>query len=606
MIKGRNRFLTVVFTIVMCCLICVVGYSEKSAAISKGQGSNERMNGIPSLITIEGGKFAYVAKGKNITLKATDQSGQNMAISWESEDPEIAKVSDDGVVTGKKAGRTLIFVTGKSDTTKYSTAISVTVHEEAVQSITINNARKEIGMDEHLSLDVSVTPYTACTFVKWESGDSSVATVDEDGYVTPVSTGTVKITAKAVDGSGKKKSITLRVTDESKKKKEEESSEKKQEEEEASVERKIKEIVKSVTRSGMSEREKAKALHDWIIDHAEYDYSFRKYTAKELLFEGTGVCEAYMDTYRRMLDEAGIVNETIIGKGNGASHGWNVIRIDGQWYHVDCTWDDTSRIRYKYFMVSEQAIRQDHSFDCSYQGDYEFIFNDKTAKVNRCYSSAASVTIPKSVQINGKTYKVTEIGSSAFSKLKNIVSVTIPSGIVTIGSSAFSNCQKLKSVKIPSTVKTIEDGVFWGCKKLTSITIPDSVTSIGLVCFKDCTALKSVRLPKKVKNFEDLMFSGCTSLTDVKLPSGITQIGSRTFLHCKNLKKVEIPEGVTSIEKYAFYDCPKLQKLKLPASLREVKEYAFGECGKLRIDIPENVKVDRNAFSSDSWVDWGS
>ena len=557
---GRNRLLIVVFTIVICCLSCVVGFSEDLAAISTGQGSSERM-GIASLITIEGDTYREVARGKKITLKANDRSGLNMTISWESEDPAIAKVSSDGVVTGKKAGMTRIIVRGKAESahssTTYSTSALVKVYEEPVQSITISNARKEIGMDEVLSLDASVNPNTACTDVKWESSNTSVAKVDEDGYVTPVSVGTAKITARAVDGSGKKKSITIRVTDGSGKKKDEDSSEEKQEDKTANVERKVKEIVKSVIRSGMSEREKAKALHDWIIDHAEYDYTFRKYTAKELLFEGTGVCEAYSETYRKMLNEAGIVNDVIVGRGNGNSHSWNVIRIDGQWYHVDCTWDDTSRIRYGYFMVSDQVIRKDHSFTCFYQGDFRFTFNDKTATVSKCYPSGTGATVPKSVQINGKSYQVTIIGSSVFS----------------------------------------------GCKKLTSVTIPDSVTSIGYGCFNDCTALKSVRLPKKVKTFGEAMFWGCTSLTEVKLPSGITEIGSCAFMHCRNLKNVEIPKGVTSIGRYAFYDCAKLQKLKLPASLREVQEFAFGRCGKLRLDIPENVKVAQSAFSSDSWVD---
>ena len=87
---------------------------------------------------------------------------------------------------------------------------------------------------------------------------------------------------------------------------------------------------------------------------------------------------------------------------------------------------------------------------------------------------------------------VTEIGSSAFSKLDKLKSITIPDSVTTIRSYAFSYSYNLENIKIPDSVRYMDDNVFLMCTGLISVTIPDSVGNIGRYTFKECYKLAHI------------------------------------------------------------------------------------------------------------------
>lgn len=131
--------------------------------------------------------------------------------------------------------------------------------------------------------------------------------------------------------------------------------------------------IASCVTDGMSDYEIAKALHDYLALNCEYDkryYSgsmpYVSYTAYGALVNRTAVCQGYALAYQELLAQCGIESEYVSGLGNGGRHGWNIIRIDGEWYHVDVTWDDPTPdregyVRYKYFLKSDKAMSRDHS-----------------------------------------------------------------------------------------------------------------------------------------------------------------------------------------------------------------------------------------------------
>lgn len=126
-------------------------------------------------------------------------------------------------------------------------------------------------------------------------------------------------------------------------------------------------VVDEVVTAGMSDYDVVKALHDYLVTHCDYDYRvdignmpFVSHQAEGALLEGTAVCSGYAKAYEILLDAAGIPNETITGYAGGY-HAWNLVQVDGQWYHVDTTWDDpTTRggdyIRYTYFLKSDRVM----------------------------------------------------------------------------------------------------------------------------------------------------------------------------------------------------------------------------------------------------------
>ena len=82
------------------------------------------------------------------------------------------------------------------------------------------------------------------------------------------------------------------------------------------------------------------------------------------LIDGKAVCDAILDVYRILLTIAGVECGKVFGWGNGIKHEWNIVKIEGQWYHVDVTWDLSSKAihgKYKWFMLSEEEISKDHS-----------------------------------------------------------------------------------------------------------------------------------------------------------------------------------------------------------------------------------------------------
>ena len=128
-------------------------------------------------------------------------------------------------------------------------------------------------------------------------------------------------------------------------------------------------VVDEIITSSMSDYEIAKALHDYLILNCDYDkrlYSgdmpYISHKAEGALLEGTAVCSGYAKAYEALMNAAGVPCEYV---GN-SSHGWNIVEIDGAWYHVDTTWDDPINrggdfIRYDYFLKSDAYMRRDHA-----------------------------------------------------------------------------------------------------------------------------------------------------------------------------------------------------------------------------------------------------
>lgn len=84
-----------------------------------------------------------------------------------------------------------------------------------------------------------------------------------------------------------------------------------------------------------SEYEMALYLHDWLLDQLEYDNSLKWSSAESALTRGLGTCQAYESAYAKLLSAAGIENAETRDTYDG--HTWNAVKLDGEWYQVDCT-----------------------------------------------------------------------------------------------------------------------------------------------------------------------------------------------------------------------------------------------------------------------------
>jgi uncharacterized repeat protein (TIGR02543 family) len=204
-----------------------------------------------------------------------------------------------------------------------------------------------------------------------------------------------------------------------------------------------------------------------------------------------------------------------------------------------------------------------------------------------------------SVQLNGNTEvtipsSVTDIGSSAFQDLGELVGVTIPSSVTNIGVFAFQNCTNLTSITIPSSVVVIGGFAFQGCTSLEEIEIPDSVVSMDNA-FQDCPALKRVVLGNGLTEIAPYTFIDCTSLTNVVFGENLSVIGNTAFEGCTALTDVVFPDSLTRINYYAFRNCTSITELVIPENVF-VDFDVFTGCTSLT-DLTVKSGVSLESFS---------
>ncbi len=121
----------------------------------------------------------------------------------------------------------------------------------------------------------------------------------------------------------------------------------------------------------LSEREKEQYVHDFLCDTVHYDKLKKEYSHEIIgaLGNGVAVCEGIAKAAKILFDRLNIwcvvaISESNPEKGIKYRHAWNVIRIDGVYYHLDVTFDNTlakSEIRrYDYFNLSDKQVFRDH------------------------------------------------------------------------------------------------------------------------------------------------------------------------------------------------------------------------------------------------------
>lgn len=202
---------------------------------------------------------------------------------------------------------------------------------------------------------------------------------------------------------------------------------------------------------------------------------------------------------------------------------------------------------------------------------YFHLLSDTTAEVvnhHRFYSEEGEsspwvyrgdIVVPNRFVHNGKTYKVTCIGSAAFNQVVDLISsVELPNTVDTIRDLAFSNCVHLTSITIPNSVRYIGDAAF-GNSGLASVVIPETVSGFGNSVFSG-TCLTSVTIPASMETIPCGLFSMCFMLTSVTLHDHIVAISNGAF-NSTGLSSFEIPASVKYLGVNPLNNCTSLTTL---------------------------------------------
>lgn len=189
------------------------------------------------------------------------------------------------------------------------------------------------------------------------------------------------------------------------------------------------------------------------------------------------------------------------------------------------------------FMLSGICISRAQTFNVtSKEGDrLSFEITDKESAFVALQKSRLekdTLTVPESVEYEGKTYTVTEIADLALSYNWDVKAINLPPTLTRIGEGAFTNCQML-----------------------AAITIPENVNEIGIMAFMGCENIKEIKFPDNLETIEQSVCSNCRGLQNVTLGKNTTEIKKDAFMFC-NMTSISIPAGVQSISSTAFQKNP--------------------------------------------------
>ena len=141
----------------------------------------------------------------------------------------------------------------------------------------------------------------------------------------------------------------------------------------------INSILNSIIKPGMTETEKIRTVHNWIVCNTTYNDKYYDRGdsfnhVSNLLNNKTGVCQGYSVTFYIFMKQMGIPCTLVMGKTDTVSHAWNAVKLDGNWYYIDVTWDDPvvngtsnypggDNISYEYLLCTYNHISMTHTED---------------------------------------------------------------------------------------------------------------------------------------------------------------------------------------------------------------------------------------------------
>ncbi len=124
-----------------------------------------------------------------------------------------------------------------------------------------------------------------------------------------------------------------------------------------------------------------------------------------------------------------------------------------------------------------------------------------TVSLVKVVKKATVANIASTVSIGGVSFKITEIGASAFKGNQKLTRVKIGKNVTSIGAKAFYGCTKLKTISVGAAVRTIGKKAFYNCKAVTTFTISSKKLTkkgIGTAAFKNMGAKNYKKLKVKV------------------------------------------------------------------------------------------------------------
>lgn len=419
---------------------------------------------------------------------------------------------------------------------------------------------------------------------------------------------------------------------------------------------------------GTTTLEKVMLAHDYLVDHVAYNwaaatnigsYSDNVYSAYGALVEKDAVCQGYTMAYKAILHQLGINNVNC--PSPQMYHIWNIVELDGEWYHVDVTWDDpTPNLpgggRYTHFLISDATFTSSSGRSPHHGWDTAFAPSCESQKYERGYLFNESSRLIHCE--NGKFFTVSGRTLTSYDSLwltdAQTESVPLSSGSMSGGGwlypptafvwehgrvyysihsfpsdTDFAGKVDLMSCNLSSGLCSVIATFDFSPSASADKVYADGDDSIGLTCNAEGSTLSAVsRTRPEVGPLTTVAISSApitvasgscgTNLTWTLTDDGtltISGTGAMTDYsngsampwsqYSGNIISVEICEGVTSVDAYAFAGFSKLAKVSIPASVTKMGMYTFQNCPNLTtagpVDGDYSIEFDGTTIPEDAF-----
>lgn len=292
---------------------------------------------------------------------------------------------------------------------------------------------------------------------------------------------------------------------------------------------KAEKIIKEIIKPEMSELEKEKAIHDYIVLNTKYDYdNYLKNTMPDedhtlygVLINGIGVCDGYAEATQLLLNMVGIKSIVAQGQSNNNSegwrgHAWNIVQINGEYYQLDTTWDDVldkaeGCVRYKYFNASDKEMSKDHKW---YE-DYP-----------KCTDSIGRYGVSGKKVITFKDYNFEQLVRQILNKHDGSISMD---DVRSISQITYSPKEESKKIRDLSGIENFEN--------LTELQLCDN-------------SIENIEPIGKLKWLERLNLAN-DKAWDIRVLHGLTQLDSLT-VSGNNILNLDLLANMTNITSLGF------------------------------------------------------
>ena len=132
---------------------------------------------------------------------------------------------------------------------------------------------------------------------------------------------------------------------------------------------KAKEIVRDLNLANLNTYERVAAVNQYLCDNCVYPatepYIIEAHTIYGALLQKSAVCEGYARSTQLILSLCDVDSYYVPGDTPAGGHAWNLVEVDGQWYQLDVTWNDTDSNPNMYFLVTDDYMSLSRTWEQS-------------------------------------------------------------------------------------------------------------------------------------------------------------------------------------------------------------------------------------------------